>query len=265
MKGMEFSVLGASVSGFGVSGWSAFCARLAGQVPGESNDLPPTSLLSARERRRSPGTVRLSLAVAEAACTQASLDPAEPRAVFASAMGDLEITDYMCATLAEAPEHLSPTRFHNSVHNAASGYWSIGARARGDITAISAHADSACLGLTESVLRLVESPDPVLLVCYDLAASSPIRDVWPAEHPFAAALVIAGPDHSGAMARLRLDTGQSPGGPSILPDGLEQLARDNPAGRLLEVLALVADPPAAESCDLRPERGPAVRIARIRR
>ena len=33
------------------------------------------------------------------------------------------INDYMCATLAATPTLISPTKFHNSVHNAAAGYW----------------------------------------------------------------------------------------------------------------------------------------------
>ena len=39
--------------------------------------------------------------------------------MFTSTHGDLAITDYMCQTLATAPSEISPTKFHNSVHNAA--------------------------------------------------------------------------------------------------------------------------------------------------
>ncbi|MEJ0008028.1 MAG: beta-ketoacyl synthase chain length factor [Steroidobacteraceae bacterium] len=89
---------------------------------------PQPSLLPPNERRRAPDTVAVALEVAQAACLNAGRDPAQLPTVFASTYGDLAITDYMCSTLARAPLTLSPTRFHNSVHNAASGYWSIAHR-----------------------------------------------------------------------------------------------------------------------------------------
>ena len=58
--------------------------------------------------------------------------------MFASTYGDLAITDYMCSTLAKAPMTLSPTRFHNSVHNAAAGYWSIATACRQPYCALGA-------------------------------------------------------------------------------------------------------------------------------
>ena len=63
--------------------------------------------------------------VAAQACAMAARDAAALPCVFASTHGDLAITDYMCATLAGAPRELSPTKFHNSVHNAPAGYWTI--------------------------------------------------------------------------------------------------------------------------------------------
>ena len=71
--------------------------------------------------------VAVALEVALAACRAADRDPATLPSVFASTHGDLAITDYMCETLATDPTAVSPTKFHNSVHNAAAGYWTIGA------------------------------------------------------------------------------------------------------------------------------------------
>jgi hypothetical protein len=86
---------------------------------------PQAMLLPPNERRRAPDTVALALQVAQTACANARRDPALLPTVFASTYGDMAITDYMCGTLAKTPTMLSPTRFHNSVHNAAAGYWSI--------------------------------------------------------------------------------------------------------------------------------------------
>ena len=58
-------------------------------------------------------------------CALPGRDPATLPSVFTSAHGDLAVNDYMCATLATQPTAISPTRFHNSVHNAAAGYWTI--------------------------------------------------------------------------------------------------------------------------------------------
>ena len=77
--------------------------------------------------------------------------------------GDLAITDYMCETLATDPTAVSPTKFHNSVHNAAAGYWTIAAGAMEPATAIS--ADFA-MGLLEALAQLATGADAVLLVGY---------------------------------------------------------------------------------------------------
>jgi uncharacterized repeat protein (TIGR01451 family) len=58
--------------------------------------------------------------------------------VFSSAHGDLAIVDALCRSLAQDPQLLSPMRFHNSVHNATSGYWAIGCRSREASTAVAA-------------------------------------------------------------------------------------------------------------------------------
>ena len=133
-----------------------------------------------------------------------ALDPALLPAVFSSTQGDIEITDYMCSTLATAPHELSPTKFHNSVHNAAVGYWSIATGCRAPSTALSAWIRSVGAGLLEAALQVADSAAPVLLVAYDAAATSALRSVVPFDCGFAVALVLA-PGHAavGGM-RLRL-------------------------------------------------------------
>ncbi len=69
--------------------------------------------------------VAVSLEVALAACIDAEYDPAQLPSVFTSTYGDQEIVDYMCTTLAKEPIAVSPTKFHNSVHNSAAAYWTI--------------------------------------------------------------------------------------------------------------------------------------------
>ncbi len=59
--------------------------------------------------------------MAAAAIAGSGRPAADLPCVFVSAHGDLSINDYACSTLATDPSVLSPTRFHNSVHNAAGG------------------------------------------------------------------------------------------------------------------------------------------------
>lgn len=269
--GLHFTVSGIGLGGGGLGGW-AHCRRWleSGTCPGEP-DIPVSSLLSARERRRSPLTVRQALAVAERACEMASLAPSRLPGVFASGMGDLDITHYMCGILAESPELISPTRFHNSVHNAAAGYWNIGAGTHADVTALCAYDDSFAAGLLEAVSRCVLNEEPVLLVCYDIPAQGLLEEVWKVEQAFAGALVLApvggrfqrrragsavAPENAALALRLTVDPPRLP----ELPEPLYNLARDNPAARMLYLLALIAGD--TESMVLETRQGPNLELCR---
>lgn len=232
-------LLGCGVSAPGLPDIDALARVLEGGELGEENPGSACiSLLSARERRRCPETVRLSMAAAEQACRAANVDPSQPDAVFASGMGDLAISDYMCRTLADTPELLSPMRFHNSVHNAAAGYWSIGAGARGDVTALSGATDSLVSGLVEAASRVRAGGRPVLLVVYDAAAEGPMRAVWPARHPFAGAFLLGIADDERDAVALAAEPGLDEDDCPPLPPGLAERASDNPAARALHLLAL---------------------------
>ena len=134
---------------------------------------PQPMLLPPNERRRAPDTVALALAVAQAACTNAGRDPALLPTVFASTYGDMAITDYMCGTLARAPTMLSPTRFHNSVHNAAAGYWSIATGCRQPYCALGAGAYTFAAGLFAAALQACADETDVLLVAYGSGWGAP--------------------------------------------------------------------------------------------
>ncbi len=258
---LSFDVIGAGIATTGVPDWEAFLAVLAGANLVEDRQTPPSALLSPRERRRAPRAAKLSFAAAEQACAMAGLAPSEPIAVFSSGMGDLDITDYMCKTLKDSPELLSPTRFHNSVHNAASGYWSIGAGATGDVTAISGWRDSAAAGLLEALSRLGDSDQPVLLVVYDDLAQGPMRSLWPTEHAFSGALVLTRPGAAGAQARLLAEiTRADSDAHDPLPATLAERMADNPAARLLPMLGLIAG--HGQSITLGSEQGPGISIKR---
>ena len=101
---------------------------LTGQAQWQSAELPKLApqLLPANERRRTTNYIKLALQVAD----EANLKDKQLAAVFASSNGDFQISNTICNTLAGEPKFISPTQFHNSVHNAPSGYWAIAANSQ---------------------------------------------------------------------------------------------------------------------------------------
>ena len=205
---MTSPVLSAGIAGIGfwtrgLPSWAAARAYLTdGVLPVDAPSKPSAQLLAPNERRRAPDTVAVALEVALAACAAAGRDPATLSSVFASTHGDLAITDYMCETLASEPRAISPTRFHNSVHNAAAGYWTIGAAAMAPATAISAYEASFAQGLLEALAQLATGADAVLLVGYDGAATGPLGQISRSEGLLGGALLLVADPQPG-MPRLR--------------------------------------------------------------
>jgi hypothetical protein len=145
--------------------------------------------------------VAVALEVAQAACANAGRDPARLPMVFASTYGDLAITDYMCSTLAKAPTTLSPTRFHNSVHNAAAGYWSIATGCHEPYCALSAGRYTFANGLFAAALQVCADQTDVLYVAYDIEAHGPQTQITHSQGILGVALVLT-PDGSGTRLEL---------------------------------------------------------------
>jgi hypothetical protein len=194
----------------GMPGWDAMRAVARGEATpaADAPRRPAPEMLPPNERRRAPDSVLLALDAAQAACRAAGADPAALSSVFASTHGDLTITDAMCATLARAPAEVSPIRFHNSVHNAAAGYWTIGQGCRAASTAISAYRASLAQGLIEAAMQLQAGEPAVLLVAYDNGADGPLSHVSRSEGLFGLALVLERGDGDGA---LQLSLSDQPG------------------------------------------------------
>ncbi len=227
----------------GMPNWAALRAVARGEsAPHEDAPRRPApDLLAANERRRAPDTVLLALEVAKAACIDANADPASLPSVFASMHGDLTITDYMCQTLATAPREVSPTKFHNSVHNAAAGYWTIGVGCRAAATAISAYEATFAQGLLEAAMQLADGAPQVLLVAYDGPSAGPLASISPSSALFGIALVLALDDAATADSHIRVTATLQPeaapvqtGGHLLTHLGANAMA---PALVLLEALA----------------------------
>jgi hypothetical protein len=179
-------------------------------------------MLAPTERRRAPDTVAVALEVASRACESAALPPAELASVFASTHGDLAISDYMCATLASTPTLISPIKFHNSVHNAAAGYWSIGTGSHATYTAISAFEHTFGTGLLETATQVACESRPVLYVAFDIEARGPLGTVAPSRGLLGAAVILA-PAESGAR-KPTLKLGVATSGPLELTGAISPAA-----------------------------------------
>ena len=120
---MKLYVNGIGTLGPGLVGWAGSRAVLAGEIPlcETAPPEPSASLLPPNERRRSSETVRWALHVAQEAMQQAEVDAREVATVFASSDGETGVLDRLCTALAAPQRTISPTLFHHSVHNAASG------------------------------------------------------------------------------------------------------------------------------------------------
>jgi len=183
----------------GLPSWQAACDYVtSGALPDAAPARPSPQLLAPNERRRAPESVAVALDVALAACAAAGRDPQMLPSVFASMHGDLAITDYMCTTLTSDPTAISPTKFHNSVHNAAAGYWTIGNGCVQPTTAISSFDASFAQGLLEALVQLRAGEPAVLLAAYDAPSAGPLAAVSPSTGLLGGALVLSSTPRAGA-------------------------------------------------------------------
>ena len=148
------------------------------------------NLLPPAERRRCAPSVAWALAVAQEAVTHSGLDASAFAVVFVSSDGDGDIVHRLCTALATPAAEVSPTDFHNSVHNAATGYWSIGAHSSAPSTALCAYDNSFAAGLLEAACQIATEKRPVLLVAVDLPYPPPLAAHRPVRHGFATALAL---------------------------------------------------------------------------
>jgi hypothetical protein len=238
------TVASAYISGIGLAApglpsWAAAQVVLREEQAYEDTALGvyQPNLLPPNERRRASPAVRMAFRVAEEATHNQAASALAT--TFVSADGDLQIAHRICAALATPERFISPTDFHNSVHNAAAGYWSIATAAQGPSTAISGWDMGFAVGLVEALgIVQVEGMD-TLLVAYDLPAPEPLWAKRPLAAPFGVALLLSKEPRAGTLGHMKLEV--AAGAVSTLENGaLERLRRSNPAARALPLLCALA-------------------------
>jgi hypothetical protein len=240
---MRCWVGGVAVLGPGLPGWKASEAVLAGAAPWTPADcvVPAPAMLPPTERRRTSLAVRLALAAA----AEASADEEDARAletVFASSNGDGAVVGAILETLTDpAGGAISPTQFHNSVHNAAAGYWGIGIGSTSPSISVGGHDDTVAAGLLQAAAAVSARRRRTLFCAYDAPLPPPLAAVRRTTVPFAAAMVLL--PEPDASARAVLDLRFRPGagvGSAEAADPLDALAAENPAARALPLLRALA-------------------------
>ena len=241
-------VEGIGLVGPGLASWQQAREALTGHVAyvPRPTVLPVPEALPATERRRAGKSVKLSLAAGLEAARGADRSPRDLVAIFASSSGDGDTCHSICETLASDDRLISPTRFHNSVHNAPAGYWGIATGAMRPADCLGAYDASFGAGLLEALARLAADPSqPVLVISYDAPYPEPLHGARPIADSFAVALSLAAPA-SGRGPLLEVEMGR--GTPRAMDDAsLEALRRAIPAARALPLLALLAGGDSGEA------------------
>jgi hypothetical protein len=159
--------------------------------------------------------------------------------VFSSYSGDGHNCHALCETLASADRSVSPTRFHNSVHNAAAGYWGIATGAHAPSQVLAAYDAGFAAGLLEAAVQVATAQMPVLLVAYDAEYPEPIYAKRPVPDAGGVALLLAPAQGTKTRAKLKISLADAPPAP-MKEAALEKLRTDIPALRALPLLELMA-------------------------
>ena len=244
MTDLIASILGVSVWAPGLAGWDQAQPVLAGTTPLTDTILPPPppTMLPPTERRRAGPVIRLALAVAAEATDRSGLDPASLRCVFGSSNGDGPVVGgilHALATATPGERVVSPTQFHNSVHNAPAGYWSIAHASRKPATCLGAHDATWPASLLKAMVELHAEQEPVLLVCYDHPLPPPLDALRPTAAAFAVALVLAPPQPNTPHLQIAWHPGPAPTN-ALLPPPMTRLQTTNAIAQSLPLLIALA-------------------------
>lgn len=245
---MKVFVDAISVCGQGIKDWDVaqqlFADNaLAGNSDSESSvpeRYQPRSL-PRNERRRATDLIRLAFQLAESIQSESTLDFSKTATVFASSGGDYQVINLICSILATEEKYISPTHFHNSVHNAAAGYWGIASGSHESSTAISAFDDTFPIGLLEACLYCSVEEKQTLLVAYDIKPDFPLSEERHITAPFGTAILLQPVQTSDSLVALNPRIAEDIQSDTLLEcDALRPLLTGNPIARALPLLEAIA-------------------------
>ena len=225
----------------GLPDWKSAKSVLAGSKPFAVTALAPIAPASLQpaERRRSSPTVRLALVAAEQALQQTGIAAADMAMVFSSYEGAGAITHQLCEVLAGSRE-VSPTQFHNSVHNAPSGYYSIAMGAKLSASSVCHGEWSFAAGLLNAAAQSLTDDVAVMFVCYDSPLPAPLSEVMPVIETTAIALVLTPAATARSLGAWEIEV--VPGGQALTwPGWMPATWHANASARGFAALATLSD------------------------
>ena len=231
-----------SVNAPGLDGWQNTKSILRGDSQYEDNAMPKyvPKFLPANERRRTTPVIKLALQVADAAMQQTDIRANNTCSVFATSEGDTDIVDKICAALMSEEPMVSPTHFHNSVHNAPAGYWAMATESRQASTSLSGYSSTYSQGLLEAATMVCIENLNTLLVAYDCPPPEPLLGAAPMKTAFGTAQLLCPTQRTTSAARLDISLVKNKATDSINDHDLEAMRLGNPVARSLPLLQALA-------------------------
>ena len=225
----------------GLPDWPAARTVLRGEqdYSAAPSVLPPPAILPPAERRRASRIVRLTLAIGLEAAAHAEADVGTLATVFASSGADGHNCHALCEQLASDDRQISPTRFHNSVHNAAAGYWGIATGSMAPCQVLCAFDASFGAGLLDTLGQVVVDQQPTLLIAYDSEYPEPLHSKRGIPDCAGVALLLTPAGSRRSLARITVTPTTEPA-QALADAGLENLRQAIPAMRSLLLLAKLA-------------------------
>lgn len=187
--------------------------------PDPDVDKPPCELVNARLGRGSSRFAAMLGEVVEQAAADAGVDVTTVPTVYGSSLGEIETMVTLLRMLFEEEGKLSPNRFKNSVHNAASGLVSIGTGNTSFSTAIAGGDRSFEVSLLEAWAYLAAEGGDLVLAVADDAPPEPL-DRLGNHGGLALAFALSASDERARATLSNLRPGEAPAGHAPVPDDL---------------------------------------------
>jgi hypothetical protein len=232
---------GIGLIGPGLSDWASGRQILAGQQPylSAKTVIPTPELLPAAERRRASDIVKLTLATSLQAIVEAGLQDENLPSVFSFSNGDGLNCHTICEMLASDDREISPTRFHNSVHNATAGYWSIATKTMATSSVLCAYDASFGAGLLDALTQVTVDGTRCILMASDTPYPEPMFSKRPIPDNCGIALVIAPQQSEKSIAQIQVSLTHDEAF-KFTDTALETLRIAIPSARGLPLLQLIA-------------------------
>ncbi len=134
---------------------------------------PAAKLLEGALRRRASPLTRMSVEVFEQAANASTFDPTAVPTIWATAHGEHDTAIKLLKMMRRGEGKLSPTHFHNSVHNTPSAYASIAESNSSASTTLTGGPELVASSLLEAFCQLEAGAGEVVVVLADEPLQAP--------------------------------------------------------------------------------------------